>query len=147
MIIRNYTYTSYNGGVYELSVDKNSFVLYHRGSPCPDPDFKKVENADEVYKKVIADKREITNAFSVVSYATYKGYKFQIDKTDGEMIKLSTGDHNAFQILKLDFVDRGWYETWVKISDIEKAWEERRPAGIDLPYPEGVEVITPIIFE
>jgi len=149
--MRNRTYTLYKGIQVELGRDmSNNFKLIYRGSSCPFTDFVKFfsldANGSEVFSKVIYHNEEITNAFSVTTYALYKGFKFQVSNKKNEIFQLTTGDENAYRQLDLEFIDRGYYLKWVHKSDIEKMWEERKKAGYDLPMPEGIKEVQEIDF-
>ncbi|MBP2644512.1 MAG: hypothetical protein H6Q67_2399 [Firmicutes bacterium] len=83
-----------------------------------------------VYEKVV-DRDQITTAYTVTTYAMYKGYKFQaIEKKDGK-VEISSGDyglfHDKYKELGLEMVDRGVYEKRVGRSELEKIWEVKRP--------------------
>ena len=146
MNIRNNTFTLINGNEFELSRDRyDRFVLYYRGNSCPDSTFVPIDDVDGVFKKIISDEKEITNAYSVSTYILYKGFKFQIDVEKNGMFRISTGDYQAYTTLNLDFIDRGWYEKWIPKSEIEKVWEERKPSGYDFPMPHGIEEIKEIV--
>jgi hypothetical protein len=90
-------------------------------------------------------KEEIESGYLVSTYALYKNYKLQVDKFENGKYHLSTGDYSAYKKLKLHLVDRGWYDIWVDRNEIEKIWEERRPA-LDFPFPEGMKTIEEIVF-
>lgn len=145
MQIRNATYTIYKNTEYELSRNSDeNFVLYYRGIDCPDKSFLVVNSTNNVFKKTVSDPSEISNAYNVITYAVYKGHTFQITKVEAGLFRLSTGDKIAYEELGLEFIDRGWYETSVNKTDLEKIWEERRPSGYDLPMPKDIDPIKEI---
>jgi hypothetical protein len=89
--------------------------------------FQKIEGRIDLLKG-IASKEQVTNAFSVYTYAKYKSYIFQADKLD------------------LNMIDRGWYDIWVPVGEIESIWEERKESGYNLPFPENIEKRKEITF-
>ena len=127
------TYLSNN--LFRLVSRDNQFNLIFDGNSCPFKDF--IKYSDGIFIKHI-DKSEIENAYSFETLAFYKNHRFQIDKVKGSKVLITTSEKKTYEELKLDFVDRGWYEKWVSISELEKIWEERKPSDLGFPYPEGL---------
>lgn len=139
MSIRNSTYTVCNNKEFELSIDsEGNFVLYSFNDLCDGVNFHEVIGRPGLLKGNV-NKTQITNAFSVSTYAKYKSYIFQVDRFENGRFRLSTDDHKVYKKLGLNMVDRGWYDTWVSSSEIESIWEERKLSGINLPFPKNIE--------
>ena len=133
------TYLSNN--LFRLVSRENQFNLIFDGNSCPFKDF--IKYSDGIFIKHI-DKSEIENAYSFETLAFYKNHRFQIDKVKGSKVLITTSEKKTYEELKLDFVDRGWYEKWVSISELEKIWEERKPSGLGFPYPNDLPEIEEI---
>lgn len=127
--------TILNNQFFRLVSKENQFSLIFEGTICPYLDFKKY--AEGIFVKQI-NKSDILNAFSYQTLAKYKNYIFQIDKIKEKKVLITTSEKVAFDELKLDFVDRGWYEKWVDVSELDEIWEERIPTDLGFPYPEGL---------
>jgi hypothetical protein len=142
--MRNQTYTIFNG--IEIQLTRNpdgDYKLIYRGEIPPDGSFYAAKNANNVFCKIV-EKKLITNAFTVITYALYKGYKFQVDNERGDLLEIVTSNDELLKKFNLQFVDRLYYLKWVNKSEIEKIWEERGPSGYDLPMPEGLNKIEDI---
>jgi len=88
---------------------------------------------------------EILNAFFVQTYGLYEGIKVKVFeyKPNPNLIYITTEDKIAFE--KHSFCDMtGHYGKDIKITDLEKLWEERSPSEYDLPMPKGLELIKEI---
>lgn len=132
------TKTIINNQFFRLVSKENQFTIVYEGSNCPYSGFKKY--SDDIFIKQI-NKSEILNAFSYQTLAKYKGFTFQIDKIKEPQVLITTSDKIAFEKLNLDFVDRGWYEKWVEISELDEIWEERKQSELGFPYPKGLPEI------
>src|ERR1044072_7587176 len=135
-MVRNQIYTKFDDVEVELGRLRNGdFHLISRHSIQPDATFHPIEGADGFYvKNVLAT--DIENSYKVETFAQYAGHKWQVDRKDGDKLRLSIGYNVDLPDVKM--VDRGWYETWVEKKKIEKLWEERSDSGYNFPYPEGL---------
>ena len=142
--MKNYNYSIYKGIEVEITQNPNGdFMLIFRGANPPDTTFFLAQGCKDVYNKIIL-RGEVTNAFSVSTYALYKNFKFQVDRFENGKYRLSTSDTKIYVALNLHFVDRGWYDIWVDKNEIQKMWEERKPSGYGFPFPEGMKKVEEI---
>ncbi|HTF03858.1 MAG TPA: hypothetical protein VK826_07520 [Bacteroidia bacterium] len=134
--MRNATYTLYNGLEVELgSLDEYQYMLLHRGKNKPDNSFVLVSTSPDVFEKLVP-KGQITTAFIVYTYASYKGHKWQVDRKENNKLRLSIGE--PVDVPGLKMISQGWYEIWADASEVDKVWEEREPSGYPLPFPENL---------
>ena len=141
-MIRFGTYTRFGGYDFRLLEKSDCYRLVFDGAVCPLLNF--IKYTDNVFYLDVS-KEEIDNAFSIRTYGIYKGYKFDVNKLNGEnIIGIVTDDKNAFEDLKLEFRDRGVYQKEIKINELDKLWEERTQSTHDLPLPKGLELIKEI---
>jgi hypothetical protein len=132
---RNRVYTIYNNVEVELSQNEdNSYHLISRNGVKPDETFQSYSLGEGIYTKDVAQ-HEILNAFSVQTFANYKGFTWQVDLQDGEKVRLSIGNNPGLP--DSNMISQGWYEIWVSKSDIEKLWEERKDAWFEVPFPQN----------
>lgn len=144
--MRKGIYTIYKGKEFQLTRNpKEEYILIARGEMPLDKGFIQSPYASNTFTKIVSS-NEINNSFSVITYAQYKGYNFQISQTKGDLFQLSTSEEKAYKELNLEMIDRGYYLLWVHKSKIEKAWEERKPSGYDFPMPPGIEEIKEIVL-
>ncbi len=110
--------------------------------------FKKSPYGNEYYKVVYL--REITNAFFVITKANYKGYKFEVEPYFGDEIHLHLATKDLELGKKLGFYEihdgygKPYYLGEIKISEVDKIWEERTKSVYDIPLPNGLELIKEI---
>jgi hypothetical protein len=155
MKIKSGTYTNYKG--YELKVHKSRYeeelpipeeekpllIYYSETQTCPFDEFIKSKRDNSFYK--VVHKKDLSNAFQIFTYCIYKGFKFKVTEfePDSTIVNIETYDINANNELKLysftDWENRPLYSDQVRISELEKLWEERKPTEFNLPMPEGLE--------
>lgn len=135
--LRNRVYTLYNGAEVELSEnDDKSYHLISRNGILPDNSFQEYEIGGSIFIKDV-ERHEVTNAFSVETFASYQGIIWQVDRKDNDRFRLSTGSDPKLPDVKM--VSQGWYEIWVNQENIEKLWEVRKESWYDLPFPDSIE--------
>ena len=140
MEIRNGTYTVCDGKEFEISIDREgNFVIYSKGEPCQGVNFVPIPGQSGLLKGIVS-LNQITNAFSVCTLAKFKEYIFQVDKYENNKFRLSTSDSKVYKELRLNMMDRAWYDIWVPLHEIESIWEERSESGLGLPFPYGLEI-------
>ena len=88
--------------------------------------------------------KDLDNAFSIQTKALFKGYVFDVYTyyLKEKSIDLNTKDKAIAKELNFE-TDRAGM---IKLSKIEKLWEERTPSEYDLPMPKGLEKIK-VIFD
>ncbi len=135
--LRNKVYTLYNSAEVELSEnDDKSYHLISRNGIRPDSRFQEYQDGEGIFIKDV-DRNEITNAFSVETFASYQGITWQVDRKDSDRFRLSTGSDPKLPDVKM--VSQGWYELWVNQESIEKLWEVRKESWFDLPFPDSLD--------
>lgn len=89
---------------------KKGFVLYEEG----------------IYVKTVK-LSEITAIYSIGTYANYKGHKCQVLRSDNDKVQLISlvGDYKISKSLGFEMVDRGVYEKWLEISEVDSIYEEK----------------------
>lgn len=142
---RNRVYTLYKSSEVELSQnDDFSFHLISRNGVKPDNDFRLYEFGEGIYTKDV-NSSEITNAFSVETYASYKGIIWQVDRQNAELLRLSTSTDP--QLPQVKMIGRGWYEIWVDKKEIDRIWEERKASSLPIPFPSQISPIKEITLD
>ncbi len=121
--MRKGTYAIYKGIEYEAgSKDSNSVSLlsYNKDD---------VAKGFSLYKGVVYVKRvqrsELDEVYIIHPFAIYQGYRFGVEREEGDKMLLFTSDFSVYQKLKLTMIDRGIYEIWVNKSDITSYYEEK----------------------
>lgn len=163
MKIKNGIYTQYRG--YELIVHKSRYedelpipeeekpllVYYNNLKPCPFDDFIESKHNNGYYKKVF--RNELSNAYQIFTFCIYQGFQFRVIEfePDTTIVNIETYDEEANDKLSLykftDWQNRPIYSNQVKISQLEKLWEERSPSEYNLPMPEGLEQYKELKYE
>ena len=138
--VRNSTYALYNGKEYNAHRPYRQTNIELVSSDPKDIDSGFVEFSKGTYYKEVGPS-EIESAYSVVSYALYKGTPFQIIKITGDSVLLyHSGPSLQAEDLGFKMVDRFEYEKEVDRREIEKMWEERTPLwGFQLPKDPETE--------
>lgn len=155
MTIRSGTYTIYKGvemainqyyghGLNQEFEDNNRVISYSSEHDKLDGfDYDAQTNR---FKKNI-ELKDLQNAFLVITKAIYKGDEFEIEPYNGDDIqlhiatkKLKLGKRNNFYELH-DSFGNPYYLGEVKISEVEKLWEERQISNYAVPIPEGIELV------
>jgi len=159
MKIRYGTYTLYQN--IEMSVSEyyghgldQDLNINHRLISYP-KEFGQIEgfSLDEELKKYKKDilLKDLKTAFFVITKAIYKGEVFIVEPYYGDEINLHLATKNFEIGKKLNFHElhdgfgKPYYLGEVKISDIEKIWEERKKSIYDVPIPDNLELIKTII--
>lgn len=101
--------------------------------------------SDEFVKEIYI--QEITNAFFVTTKAKYKGEIFEVEPYYGDEIHLHLATKDLELGKKLNFYElhdgngKPYYLGEIKISGVEKIWEERMKSIYDVPMPENIELV------
>lgn len=105
-----------------------------------------LDKVSSAYKKdVLID--DLKNAFFVITKAQYKGEIFEVEPYYGDEthVHLATKDLELGRRLNFyelhDGYGKPYYLGEIKISDVEKIWEEREKTNFDVPMPENIEMI------
>src|SRR5258708_1651791 len=140
--MRNGIYSYYNG--YHLIVntirdDDENVLLSFKGKSNPFQDFDKSNFEEDTFERIIK-RKDLKNAYNVVTYGIYKGYilkVFSVPNTPNYNVGLATSDKDAYSILNFKEINIDWYMKEVNIDELSELWEERSPA-LGLPMPEGL---------
>lgn len=106
---------------------------------------------DEYMKEVYI--KDIKNAFFVVTKAKYQGEVFEVEPYYGDEIHLHLATKDLELGKKLNFYElhdgegNSYYLGEVKITEVEKIWEERQKSSLDIPLPENFELYKEIQLE
>lgn len=133
----------YYGHGLDQELEKNHRVLSYskRYGLLAGFAFDEVSNR---YKKDILI-NDLTNAFFVTAKANYKGEVFEIQPYLGDEIHLHLATKDLELGKKLNFYElhdgngKPYYLGEIKISEIEKIWEERQKSIYDVPMPDGIK--------
>ncbi len=96
---------------------------------------------------------ELKNAFFVVTKAKYQGEVFEVEPYYGDEIHLHLATKDLELGKKLNFYElhdgegNSYYLGEVKITEVEKIWEERQKSSLDIPLPESFELYKEIKLE
>lgn len=157
MKLRNGDYTLYNNFDIQLLAlrrDDPIFTHFALRYYCDDIDYTLEgfnKRGGDGFVKII-ERHEIKNAFHVTTKALYYGNVFiaETNYSDQTHSILSTYDLEMSKQLNLftfyDGLGKPYYGRAIKLSAIEKLWEERSPV-YDLPMPKGLELYKEIIIE
>ena len=97
--------------------------------------------------------KDIKNAFFVVTKAKYQGEVFEVEPYYGDEIHLHLATKDLELGKKLNFYElhdgegNSYYLGEVKITEVEKIWEERQKSSLDIPLPESFELYKEIKLE
>lgn len=108
-----------------------------------------LDKVSNVYKKdVLID--DLNNAFFVITKAKYKGEIFIVEPYNGDEIHLHLATKDLELGRKLNFYElhdgygMPYYLGEIKISEVEKIWEERKKSDLALPIPDNIQLIKEI---
>jgi hypothetical protein len=149
MKIRIGPYTVYNGiplAIKSVKDDDENILLRYDGFDVPFVGFEKSTHEENVYylKTTLHD---IKQAYWVQTFGIYKGFTFELFPLNipgKNLITITTSDKSALVKLNLTEVKKSLYATDINPIELEKAWEERRPSGFNLPMPLGISLINEI---
>jgi hypothetical protein len=144
MIIRNGNYTRLNGydcalseAIQEAPIPFTHFVVkWDLNQSCPFEDFELNKHGDVIK---IFKRRDITNAYLVMTKGIYNGDKFRLlsYNESRNVIGLITDDSElAVEHNFLKLSDR--YIKEVNPKELDSIWEERSKSEYDLPMPAGL---------
>lgn len=100
-----------------------------------------LDEASKSYKKDILIK-DLKNAFYVITKALYNGDELLVWALNQEKHTLTVYTKNETLAKKNNFIqlsDR--YVQEIRISEVEKIWEERQKSVYNVPIPENIELI------
>jgi hypothetical protein len=152
MLIRNGTYTLFQGIQFELSINSDdSYSLLYRGTTSPLRNgvrFLGLDNEGlQVYKLENYKIEEIYNSFEVRTYAIWKGQIFDTDRFENGRFRIWSDNRDIAHQGKMETFERGIYMKWIPRTEIIRVWENRTKSRYsNLPFPDQVSKIEAIDF-
>ena len=123
--MRNDIYGVYNNLEYRIGRKEDDWV-----NLCSD-DSNDIKNGFILYKGLIYVKTvklsELAGIYSIKTYANYKGYKCQVLKEQNGKLLLNAiiGDYKTCEDLGFQMIDRGVYNKWVDLKELNDIHEEK----------------------
>ncbi|WP_257348177.1 hypothetical protein [Pseudalkalibacillus decolorationis] len=126
-MIRKGEYGVFSGKKFELFYYNQSYYLRSRDQQDTEIGFSSVEGRDSLYIKKV-DKSDLEDAYEIVPYAFYKGYKFGIAGFSNERktVSIVTNDPKVRDLLKLEAPGVAEFTKDVPIHELDVK-EEKRP--------------------
>lgn len=121
----NGTYGIYHGVVHKIGVEPNGKIALSPNSESEIDDTYADPYHIGMYTKLI-DRTELSEAYSLSSYAEYQGYKIEIVRETGDEYELYLSDHALAEKLGFDRCDKCGYDLMVKKTDV-KVTVEKKP--------------------
>ena len=128
--MRSDTFAVYKDKEYWFVKKQDGF--FHLVSMNPDD----AENGFIPYHEVFVKKvsrNEISHAYIVETYCTYKGYRFFMMLEKDVAAYIHTSDGILAKSLQMEMSEPFSYEMWVRLDELDSIWEEREPV-YDLPF-------------
>jgi hypothetical protein len=136
--VKNDIYAVYNNSEYRLGARDGDWI-----NLCSN-DSNDLNSGFTLYNGVVYIKKvrinELNAIYSVKTYADYKGYRCQVIKEidDKLLLHFMIGDYKICENLGFVMADRGVYNKWVNIKDIERIYEIKK----QYPYKEKSILLT-----
>jgi hypothetical protein len=152
MKIRNGNYTIYNENDLKIFESRSETLIsdeekiysicYESNYDLKNEGFEKYPSENMFCKGVYL--KELANAYQVKTMGLFNGFIFQIFNvtyTIDNIVRIGTNKRNEFNSATNTVEEnKNWYIYDIKISELEKLWEERTPTEYNLPMPEGLEL-------
>jgi hypothetical protein len=152
MLIRNGTYTSYQGIHFEFSINSDdSYSLFYSGTTCPIRDIVSFRGLDsegfQHYELINYKIEEIDNSFEVRTYSIWKGQIFDTDRFKDGRFRIWSNNRDVAYQGKMEPFERDLYMKWIPWTEIIRVWEKRTKSRYpDLPFPAQVSQMEAIDF-
>ena len=123
--MRNDIYGVYNDLEYRIGKKGDDWV-----DLCSN-DSNDMRNGFKLYKGMIYIKTvkisELSGICSIKTYANYRGYKCQVLKKHDDKVLLNAiiGDYKICEELGFKMADKGVYNKWVYLTEINDIYEEK----------------------
>ena len=121
----NGNYGIYHGEVHRIGFNQDGTISLSPNSESEIDDTYVDQYHLGIYTKII-DRTELSEAYSLESYAEYKGYKISIAREVGDEYELYLSDYELAQELGFDRSDKYGYDLMVKKADV-KVIVEKKP--------------------
>lgn len=112
------TYGIYHGEPHRIGFNQDGTISLSPNSDSEIDDTYVDSYHLGMYTKII-DRTELSDAYSLSSYAEYQGYKIDIVRAAGDEFELYLSDHALAQKLGFDRCDKYGYHLMVRKSDVE----------------------------
>ena len=124
--MRNSKYALYRGREYEAAGGRDNMICLYSYNDDDTKDGFTLSRAGHYYK--IVHKSEIDEYYDITAIVKYMDHEFGIVRQEGDMLLLYNIGGNGPLYSQLGFkqVNKGEWEGWVNIKDIQNIWEERR---------------------
>ena len=119
------TYGIYHGVVHRIGFEPDGQIALFPNSDSEIDDTYIDRYHLGIYSKLI-DRSELSEAYSLESYAEYKGYKISIARETDDEYELYLTDYALAQELGFDRCDKYGYNLTVKKADV-KVTVEKKP--------------------
>jgi hypothetical protein len=120
----NGNYGIYQGAVHRIGFEPNGKIALSPNSDSEIDDTYVDPYHLGMYTKII-DRTELSEAYSLESYAEYKGYKISIAREVGDEYELYLSDYELAQKLGFDRCDKCGYNLMIKKTDVEVIIEKK----------------------
>ena len=119
------TYGVYHGEVHRIGFNQDGTISLFPNSDNEIDDTYVDKYHLGIYSKTIK-RTDISEAYSLSSYAEYQGYKIPIVRIDGDEYELYLSDYELAQKLGFGRCDKYGYNLMVKKTDVE-VFAEKKP--------------------
>jgi|GEM_PF-2141112 len=126
--IRKGNHALYKGKEYRLVSLRNNIIKITSNDP---EDMKNgfTKYMEDVYSKPV-EKSDLTETFTIVPWARYKGLSFSLRGMDATSVSLITEDKVLANKLDFEAPDKFYWEKWVRRDELDSIWEEKIPLDI-----------------
>lgn len=124
----NGTYGIYKGEVHRIGSSKDEILLFPNSDSEIDGTYID-RNRLGIYSKAVVPE-EISEAYSLLSYADYKGYKIDIARETADEYELYISDYELAKKLGFGRCDKYGYNLMVKKADV-KVIVEKTPIDLE----------------
>lgn len=118
------TYGVYHGEIHRIGLNQDGTISLFPNSDSEIDDTYIEQYHLGIYSKIIKP-TELSEAYSLSSYAEYQGYKIEIARAAGDEFELYLGDYALAQKLGFDRCDKYGYNLMVKKADVEVIAEKK----------------------
>lgn len=132
--MKNGKYAIYLGKEYSSGIDRDGNIILRSTDiidtqngfePCDAFSYKGLDK-DVVCVKYVT-RSDIAEYYKIKTKAIYAGYEFEVVEVDGEKISIvtMTGDYNTWEKIGMNTIEKGVYQKWVCIDEVEIKVEKR----------------------
>ncbi|MFP7254772.1 hypothetical protein SFC02_10755 [Terribacillus goriensis] len=118
--MRNNIFAIYHGKEYAAGIKADGkIILRSEDSQAEQFGFENKTIADNTIYVKYVHQNDIEQIYKKQIEAIYKGYKFEVVETKGDMISIvtMTGDYKIWEKLSMNLIDKGIYQKWINKDD------------------------------